>query len=84
MSVLDEMLNRIPVLITTRKCQRRTHKKKRINKKWRKRYGFNTYDFQPYGQLLMFEGRLLMTQQTLDDLINNKIILTTNDIQKGN
>ena len=31
------------IIVPTRKIQNRTHKKKRINKKWAKRYGFTLY-----------------------------------------
>lgn len=31
------------IIFPTRKFQKRTHKKKRINKKWAKRYGFTLY-----------------------------------------
>ena len=45
------------VIITTRKFQRRKHRKKRINKKWAKRYGFETIEVQEPGQMLIMGGR---------------------------
>ena len=34
------------IVLRDKKVQARTHKKKRINKKWAKRYGFKTYENQ--------------------------------------
>ena len=36
----------IPIIVVPdSKKQNRTHRKKRINKKWAKRYGYTTYNF---------------------------------------
>ena len=36
----------IPIIVVPdSKKQNKTHKKKRINKKWAKRYGYTTYNF---------------------------------------
>ena len=37
------------------KVQARTHKKKRINKKWRKRYGFKEV---PWNKFYIFENKI--------------------------
>lgn len=39
-------LNGWPIVITTRRHQNRKHRKKRINKKWLKRYGYEDYELQ--------------------------------------
>lgn len=76
----DIFINGMPViviqkeLLPVRYIQKRTHRKKRINKKWRKRYGFNlvrnenvAYVFEdPFG------GRqLLVSQKVYDMLVRN-------------
>ena len=47
MSIRDTMTNTgYPIIITTQRIQKRKHKKWRINKKWKKRYGFIDYEVQ--------------------------------------
>ena len=41
------------VIITTKKVQNRKHRKKRINKKWAKRYGYSTYEVQEPGKFFV-------------------------------
>lgn len=62
--------NGMPVFIATREYQRRKHHKKRINKKWRKRYGVVEYNSMPHGQVVFNEvDRVLyMTKKTWEDL----------------
>ena len=69
MNAID-MYNGIPVFIATREYQRRKHHKKRINKKWRKRYGVVEYNSMPHGQVLFSEtGRVLyMTKKTFEEV----------------
>ena len=59
------------VVITTKTVQRRRHKKKRINKKWRKRYGCIVRDVQDRGDTLMdHENKIIyMSQATYCDLV---------------
>ena len=45
----------IPIFIATKEYQRRKHHKKRINKKWRKRYGVIEYNSMPHGQVIFNE-----------------------------
>lgn len=58
-------------VITTRYCadivQARTHKKKRINKKWRKRYGMKEV---PWKRILILENEktIIMHPDILDGL----------------
>ena len=60
----------IPVFIATREYQRRKHHKKRINKKWRKRYGVVEYNSMPHGQVIYAEGDrvMYMTRKTFEAL----------------
>ena len=46
--------------------QVRTHKKKRINKKWAKRYGYVT-KYKSFNTVV-FNNTVFMTKQTLQDL----------------
>ncbi len=57
-----------PIRIATKKYQRRKHRKKRINKKWQKRYGFSEYDMMPYGQVMMMNNEIWMTEKTYLEL----------------
>ena len=61
-------LDQIPIYITTRRYQRRTHHKYRINKKWAKRYGFEEYDLMPEGQVMMVNNTLYINQKDYDKL----------------
>ena len=60
----------IPVFIATREYQRRTHHKKRINKKWKKRYGVIEYNSMPHGQVIYNEGDrvMYMTKKTFEEI----------------
>ena len=62
------LLNGYDIIITTKKHQIRTHKKKRINKKWAKRYGFMYFDIQDRGQAVIVGSTIYMTQRDFDDL----------------
>lgn len=61
-----------PIYIATKEVQCRKHSKKRINKKWRKRYGVIEYDFMPHGQIIFNEidRAYYMTKKTFDELKN--------------
>lgn len=62
------MLNGYDIVITTKKRQIRTHKKKRINKKWANRYGFMYFDIQEKGQAVIVGSKIYMTQRDYDEL----------------
>lgn len=63
------MMNGTPVVIVPNsKSQNRTHNKKRINKKWAKRYGFTTYEILDNGKVLIFGGVMYMNQKTYEAL----------------
>jgi hypothetical protein len=55
----------IPIIITDRYKQRRTHKKKRINKKYAKKYGFVKCGLPlEDGKVYNIDGKLYMNQAT--------------------
>lgn len=58
----------IPIYIATKEYQRRKHHKKRINKKWRKRYGIIEYNSMPHGQVVFFDRTLYMTKKTFEEV----------------
>lgn len=51
----------------TKKVQRRTHRKRRINKKWLKRYGYKTV--LDDGNILLFGDCIYATPKTVKKLI---------------
>lgn len=59
-----------PVYIATKSFQRRTHHKKRINKKWLKRYGTWEINMMPHNQVVMMDGVIYMTKKTWEKLKN--------------
>ena len=64
------------IIVPTRKIQNRTHKKKRINKKWAKRYGFTISEILKNGETYMMDSKLYMNQHTYAALkkgLENKI-----------
>ena len=63
-----EQLLGYPIYIATKKHQRRKHHKKRINKKWQKRYGYYEYNMMPHGQVMMMDGAIYMTEKTYREL----------------
>lgn len=54
------------IVLRDKKVQARTHKKKRINKKWAKRYGFKTYENQLFknGQMIVMGQKKYMNERT--------------------
>lgn len=63
------MINSMSIqIVPTHKVQIRTHRKKRINKKWAKRYGFRVYDILEDGKIIMIGGIMYMNRKTHDDL----------------
>lgn len=65
------MISGYPIHIATKKYQRRKHRKKRINKKWQKRYGFVVYDMLPDGKMMLIDGVLWMNEKTFMELKEN-------------
>lgn len=65
MTNFEALLTGYPIYIATKKIQRRKHHKKRINKKWQKRYGFYEMNMMPHGQVVMMDnGVIWMTERT--------------------
>ena len=66
-----ELFNGMPVVITPgSKMQNRTHKKKRINKKWAKRYGYTDSNVLEDGKILIYnKNTLYMNQKTHESLL---------------
>jgi hypothetical protein len=66
-----DMWNGMPIIITnaiTKKIRCRTHKKRRIDKKWLKRYGYK--EVQDDTKMYIFNGSILMSQKCYDKLSN--------------
>lgn len=64
----------IPIIVVPdSKKQNRIHKKKRINKKWAKRYGFieNNYPYIYEDKAIVFKGKIYMNEKTFLKLKNN-------------
>lgn len=57
-----------PVRIATKRWQKRKHRKRRINKKWLKRYGYNEFNFMPHNEAILVNGFLYMTRKTFEEL----------------
>lgn len=59
-----------PIYIATKEIQRRKHRKKRINKKWRKKYGVIEINSISHGEIIFneFDKVFYMTNKTLQEL----------------
>lgn len=67
--IMDVNVHEI-IVLRDKKVQARTHKKKRINKKWAKRYGFKTYENQLFknGQMIVMGQKIYMNERTYEAL----------------
>ena len=55
----------IPIIVVPdSKKQNRTHKKKRTNKKWAKRYGYTTYNSIEDEKVIMMNGSMYVNPRT--------------------
>lgn len=63
MTNYEALLTGYPIYIATQEFQRRKHRKKRINKKWRK-YGMIELNSIPHGEVVMIDDALWMTRRT--------------------
>lgn len=69
MTNYEALLTGYPIYIATKEFQRRKHHKKRINKKWRKRYGTIELNSMPHGEIVMMDnGVIWMTKKTFEEL----------------
>ena len=58
-----------PIYIATKEIQLRKHHKKRISKKWRKRYGCYEINTIPHGQVVTLDdGTWCMSKSTFEHL----------------
>lgn len=58
-----------PIYIATKEIQIRKHRKKRINKKWRKRYGCIEINMMPHGEIAIMDNSVIwMTKKTYQEL----------------
>lgn len=65
MNEILSQFNSVPIVVVPAyKRQNKTHKKKRINKKWEKRYGFTKYNTMEDGQIVNMNGSLYMNTKT--------------------
>lgn len=69
-----DYLNRTPIYIATDSRQKRKHKKRRINKKWLKRYGTVDFNYMPNNEIALIDGVLWMTKSTYEEF-KRKVIL---------
>lgn len=59
-----------PIYIATKEFQRRKHHKKRINKKWLKRYGVYEFNMMPHGKIILMDNEAIwMTKRTYQELL---------------
>ena len=72
----------IPIIVYGRKIQNRKHKKKRINKKWIKRYGYKYINMQLWEEdkIYVIPGRdgkacLYMTIKAYEKLVSDPTII---------
>ncbi len=64
------LFNGIPVIVTTQTRQRRIHKRNRINKKWKKRYGMIRHEVQDCDIMFnKFDGRFYVTETGYNNLL---------------
>lgn len=65
--------NGYPIYLATKEYQRRKHRKKRINKKWKKLYGYYEINMMPHNEIvLMDNGVIWMTKRTYKQMLNKK------------
>ena len=62
-----------PIYIATQEYQRRKHRKRRINKKWLKKYGCCELNLMPHNEVVMMDdGVVWMTKRTFENLKRGK------------
>ena len=78
MTNYEASLTGYPIHIATQEYQRRKHRKKRINKKWRKRYRVVELNNMPHEKVVMMDNETLwMTKRTFENL--KKVIAESED-----
>lgn len=64
----DLIYDGYPVYIATKSWPKRKHCKKRINKKWLKRYGCYELNMMPHNEIMLFDDLIWMTRRTWEQL----------------
>lgn len=64
---MNDLYLNYPIITLPDSRQRRTHHKKRINKKWLKRYGWIYSPIEP-DKVLFADGKFYMTKETCKKL----------------
>lgn len=62
----NNSVSAVEIIITTKRTQNKKHKKKRINKKWAKRYGYTEYEIQEKGKFIFKDGYVYMTRSDFE------------------
>ena len=65
-TLITKEFNEMPIVITdyiTKTVRKRTHKKKRIDKKWLKKYGYT--EVQDESKVYMFDDKLFMSKNVM-------------------
>ena len=63
----EELFYGHSIYIATKEWQKRKHRKKRINKKWLKRYGTYELNMIPHGEIVLTDdGVICMTKRTYE------------------
>lgn len=66
---MNPLIAGYPIYIATQEFQRKKHHKKRINKKWRKRYGCYELNLMPHNEIVVMDNRVVwMTKRTYQEL----------------
>lgn len=52
------------IVVPDKKKQNRTHRKRKINKKWAKRYGYTTYNSIEDEKVIMMNGSMYVNPRT--------------------
>lgn len=61
------------IYFATKEHQMRKHRKKRINKKWKKLYGYYEINMMPHNEIILMDnGVIWMTKRTYEQLKLNK------------
>lgn len=69
--MVDKIINGFPVKIVGGQRQVRKHKKKRINKKWAKIYGYKYYSPLENGKTYIMDGAIYMNRWTYEHLLHS-------------
>ena len=66
---VKEFMPTFNIICTSQKIQRRTHRKRRINKKWAKRYGYDYVDVQSE-PIMMIDNSIYVTHDGYETIKN--------------